>query len=98
MARMEQDNEKPTNKKVIQPEQPKQEWHFNMGWILVPLALLGMAYLIRNVQPSISWEEVMDFLGVSKDRAAYSRLFHLCLVVTFIVAAVRIIGRKDDRK
>ncbi|MFC1794548.1 hypothetical protein ACFL3Q_13275 [Planctomycetota bacterium] len=97
MARMEQDNEKPASRKVIQPEQPKQEWQFNMGWILVPLVLLGMAYLLTSVRSSITWDEVMDFLGVKQGRAAYSRLFHLFLVITFVVATVKIFGRKDDR-
>lgn len=97
MARMEQDNEKPASRKMIQPEQPKQEWQFNMGWILVPLVLLGMAYLLTNARSSIEWEEVMNFLGVTRGRAAYTRLFHLFLMLTFIVAAVRILGRKDKQ-
>jgi len=96
MARMEQDNEKPASRKVIQPEQPKQEWQFNTGWILATIALLGMAYILRNVRSSVTWNDVLDFLGVS-NCAAYTRLFHLFLIITFIVAAVKIIGRKDDR-
>ena len=97
MARMEQDNEKPASRKVIEPEQPKQEWQFNMGWILATIALLGMAYILRNVRSSVTWDEVMDFLGVKQGRAAYTRQFHLFLVITFVVAAVKIFGRKDDR-
>ena len=94
MAGIEQDNEKPENKKMTQPEQPGWGWQFNTAWILVPLVLLGMAYLLTSVRSSIAWEEVMDFLGVSQDRAAYTRLFHLCLALTFIVAVVRIMGKK----
>ncbi|MFC1635081.1 hypothetical protein ACFL5Z_09585 [Planctomycetota bacterium] len=97
MARREQDYEKPANKKVTPPEQPEWSWQFNTAWILVPLALLGMAYLFTNARSSIEWKEVMDFLGVTNDCAAYVRLFHLGLIVVFIVAAARILGRKDKQ-
>jgi len=97
MARIEQNNGKRAGKKVTQREQPQPQWQFNMGWILVPLVLLGMAYILTNARSSIAWEGVMDFIGVSKNRAAYTRLFHLCLVLTFIIAAVRILGRKNRK-
>ncbi|TFG71673.1 MAG: hypothetical protein E4H27_04110 [Anaerolineales bacterium] len=96
MARMEQDNEKPASRKVIEPEQPKQEWQFNMGWILVPLVLLGMAYMFSNSRSSITWEYIMDILNVH-NRERYTMLFHLGLVIVFIVAAVRILGRKEKK-
>ena len=95
MEQIEQDNKKQVNKEVTQPPQPEPKWQFNTAWILVPLAMLGMAYVLTNARSSITWEKVMDSLGVTTNRAAYSRMFHLCLVLTFIVVAARILGRKD---
>ena len=94
MARREQRNRQQINQRGTEPEQRKEDWQFNTAWILVPLALLGMAYFFSNACSSIEWKEVMDFLGVSDDRAAYVRLFHLGLIVVFIVAAARILGSK----
>jgi hypothetical protein len=76
------------------PQEPKQR--FLLGWILVPLAVLGMAYLLGHVTPAVTWEHVMDLLHVH-NRERYTMLLHLCLVLTFVVAAVRILGRKGDK-
>lgn len=84
------------NKQVTQPEQSEPVWQFNTAWILVPLALLVMAYILKNVCSSVTWDDILDFLGVT-NRAAYTRLFHLFLIITFIVAAAKIIGKKDDK-
>ena len=81
----------------IPTESKKSEaiWKFNTGWIFALLALILMSYVLKNICPSLTWERVMDYLGV-KNRAAYTRLFHLFLVVTLIVAAVKILGQKKD--
>jgi hypothetical protein len=94
MARKEQDNRQQMNQRRTEPDQRKEDWQFNMAWILVPLALLGMAYLLHNSESSITWEGIMDLLNVH-NRRRYTMLFHLGLILVFIVAAVRILGRKN---
>ena len=76
------------------PEPPIAPWQFRPAWIIVPLCMVGMFCLLMRVQPVISWDSVMEFLGV-KNKERYTSLMLLCLTLTFIVAAVRILGRKD---
>jgi hypothetical protein len=75
---------------------PQRQPEFRTEWILVPLALLGMFYLLHHIDPAITWEEVMNLLSV-QDRQRYTMLFHLCLVLTCIVIAVRIAGGKSKK-
>jgi hypothetical protein len=82
-----------------QPEPPQQErdqYTFRISWLLVPLCILGMWYLLSHVHPVLEWEAVMDFLNVH-NRERYTRLAVLCLTLIFIVATVRILGRKNDQ-
>ena len=94
MAKREQDYEKPADKRGTPFEQPEPKWQFNMAWVLVPLVLLGMAYVLHNSSSSVTWEGIMDILNVH-NRQRYTMLFHLGLICVFIVATVRILGRKD---
>jgi len=75
--------------------EPQPKYVFRISWLLVPLCVLGMWYLLSHVQPVLRWETVMDFLNIH-NQERYSRLAILCLVLIFIVAAVRILGRKND--
>lgn len=75
------------------PQEPERPVRFRFGWLLVPLSLLGMAYILHHIRPVISWDDVMEFLNV-KNRERYTMLAILCLISVFIVAATKIIGRK----
>jgi len=76
------------------PEQPPPKQGLRLEWILVPLALLGMAYVLRNTHSTVTWKHVMDLLQV-KNRERYTMLFHLCLALTCVVAAIRILSRNN---
>jgi len=82
---------------IPQPPQrePQPKYVFRISWLLVPLCVLGMWYLLGHVQPVLRWESVMDFLNIH-NQERYARLAILCLVLIFIVAAIRILGRKND--
>ncbi|MFH1613783.1 MAG: hypothetical protein ABIG61_01685 [Planctomycetota bacterium] len=77
------------------PPQERDRHFFRVSWLLVPICVLAMWYLLNHVHPVIEWESVMDFLNIH-NRERYTRLAVLCLTLIFIVAAVRILGRKDD--
>ncbi len=80
--------------KTAEPPQLEPKKSLRLEWILGPLALLGMTYVLQNTSSVVTWDHVMDLLHV-KNRERYTMLFHLGLTVIFIVAAVRILGRKD---
>lgn len=96
MTDVPQGNRGYPSERMVQSSREEPKLQFQIGWILVPLALLGMAYLLRHTSPAVTWERVMDLLHVH-NRERYTQLFHLCLALTFIVAAVRILGRKDKK-
>jgi len=77
----------------VEPPAPPPRRKFQWGWVLVPLAVLGMAYLLGHTKPAVTWEQIMDFLHVH-NRERYTMLLHLCLALTFVVAAARILGHK----
>ena len=79
----------------VPQREPQPRYVFRIGWLLAPLCILGMWYLLNHVQPVLKWDTVMDFLHVH-NRERYTMLGILCLVLIFIVAVVRITGRKDD--
>ena len=80
-----------------QPQQrePPPRYVFRMSWLLFVLSILGMWYLLSHIQSVLEWDQVMDFLNVH-NRERYTRLAVLCLTLILIVAAVRIIGGKDN--
>jgi len=84
------------SRRVTETPLPEPKRGFRMEWILIPLALFGMAYVVRNANSAVTWEQVMDLLHV-KNRERYTMLFHLCVALTFVVAAIRILGRKKKR-
>ena len=104
MAKMSNNNQgnqfrrvqqQPQQQELPQPPQEKDNHVFRVSWLLVPLGVLGMWYLLSHVHPVLEWESVMDFLNIH-NRERYTRLAVLCLTLIFVVAAVRILGRKDD--
>ncbi len=82
------------SRQKVEPPAPPPKRQFQWGWVLVPLAVLGTAYLLGHTRPAVTWEQVLDLLHVH-NRERYTMLLHLCLALTFVVAAVRILGRKN---
>ena len=85
------------HQEIPQPPQKEQQprYVFRVSWLLVPFCVLGMWYLLSHASPVLEWKTVCNFFHV-KNYESYSRLAVLCLTLIFIVAAVRILGRKDD--
>ena len=79
---------------MLEPPRQEPKQRFLWGWILAPLAVLGMAYMLQHTSPAVTWEQIMDLLHLH-NRERYTMLLHLCLALTLVVAAVRILGRKD---
>lgn len=76
------------------PYEPQGAWRFRSEWLIVPLCLLGMAYLLHHIRPVVTWDEVMNLLGVQHDCERYTMLAILCLTCTLLVAVVRILRKK----
>lgn len=89
----------PTQQEQHQPDpKPRQEqesppYGLKPEWILVPLVLLGMSYLLKNTSSVISWDHIMTALGVH-NRTRYSQLGQLCLLLILVVGAYRIFRKK----
>jgi hypothetical protein len=79
----------------IPPRQEQPRYVFRTSWLLVPIALFGMYYLLANIRPVLKWNNIMNILHVH-NRQRYTSLGILCLIIIFIVAAAKIIGTKDE--
>lgn len=91
MARML--NESPSHHQgPAQPAPPEVRSRFRIEWLLVPLCILGMLYVLYHIKPVISWEDILDYCNVDRDR--YTMLGQLCLIGILVVGAVKIFGRK----
>ena len=88
-------HDRPTAQVPPEPQEPKRR--FRIAWVLAPLSLLGMFYILGYIQPVLSWDDILDLLHV-KNRERYSMLFVLGLLVTGAVAVRCIWGnnKKDD--
>ena len=84
---------------IPQPPQkePQPKYTFRISWLLVPVSILAMWYFLTHIQSVLAWENIMNFLNVH-NQERYTRLAVLCLTLIFIVAAVRILGRKDNHR
>ena len=73
--------------------------HHRFRWYLVtvPSVILFLIWFSRGIQPSFSWDQVMDRLGV-QDRVAYTRVAVLGIIITATVIVLRILRgpRKED--
>ncbi len=93
MATQQQDDETQQAPQAPHPARPQPRLQFHWAWILVPAALLLMAYVLHHSQSAVTWEQIMDMLGVH-NRERYTMLFHLCLALTLVVATVRILRHR----
>jgi hypothetical protein len=55
-----------------------------------------MAYLLHHIRPAVTWKYVMVLLNIHNTER-YTMLFHLCLVLTFVVVAVRLFGAQGKK-
>ena len=80
------------------PRRPNLWQRLHWGWILVPLVVVLAAWLATGIEPSFSWDSLMDLLQV-RNREAYTRLALLGLLVVGIVAVAKALREQHgDRK
>lgn len=84
------------NQQFQQPQIPQkqEQLKFKIGWLLVPISLFGMYWLLSNIRPVLKWDDVMNILHVhNKER--YTSLGILCVIIICIVAITKITGTKE---
>jgi hypothetical protein len=96
MARIPGRNQGRQLRRESPQRQPRDRYVFRLSWLLVPLCILGMWYLLSRIEPTVTWEAIINLLKVN-NRERYSALAILCVSLTLVVTAIRIIGRKDDK-
>jgi hypothetical protein len=82
----------------VPPPQPVRRRRTRIkGWILgVPLLLAVFFWLYRSVDVAVSWEDIMDRLGV-RDRERYTRLAILGITICCLCAIARVLRRPGDQ-
>jgi len=87
--------QKPPNLPKTPLSKPKVHSRFRWEIIAVPLVILGFGWLLGHIEPSFSFEELMDQLNVHH-QGRYRALACLGIVVVAIVAVLRIL--RDSKK
>jgi hypothetical protein len=86
--------------KQTQQQQPFHEerthnsdrYHIRMGWFVIPFLLIGLYALFKSASPSITWDQVMEFLNVD-NKSRYSMLAIWCLALILVTALWRILRK-----
>jgi len=73
----------------IRSRQPRFRW----ALVLVPLGLILASWVLSNIEPTLDWDNISNFLGV-RNRGRYSMLAALGLLLVGILAVIRIY--RDD--
>jgi len=76
-------------------DRQRGEFRWSILWVL--LAFFLVAWLAAGARPSITWNDVMDFLHV-KHRERYTSLCILGLTVCAILAIGRVLGYGRKKK
>ena len=69
----------------------KERYQLRLGWLILPVLLLAMYAFLKSIAPVLSWDQVMDWLGVSGDRERFTMMTILMLVLILITAIWRIL-------
>ena len=78
----------------LRPPRP-QRWRFRWEIVAVILALMVGLWLVRGIEPSFEWREVMEALRVpGRDRERYTQLAVLGLALIGVVFVYRIFRSK----
>ena len=88
---MAKENQQQEQYRHEQPQDTNQ-YRVRLGWFVIPLVLIGLYVLIKSALPVLSWDQVMDWLGV-QDRERYTMLALLCLSLILATAIWRILRK-----
>ena len=92
----------PRNYRMRPGQQPRRVWwryrrpRFRWELVYIPLIVLVIFYLLRNAEPALHFEDIMDSLNV-QNRERYVRLFTFGCVCVATVTIAQILRRNKRR-
>ena len=94
MARVNQQRRRPR----IVMIRPRKKWQFRWQFLLIPLALITAVWFLGRIDPAITWDEVMDALGV-RNRERYTQLAVMGIALIGVATIWRIIrGSRNEEE
>ena len=78
---------------VMKPPRKERRFRFRKAFILVPLTVLILVWVLRRVQVAVRWDDVLSLLHV-KDGERYTELACLAVVLIGIVAVSKVLRSK----
>jgi hypothetical protein len=69
-----------------------RQLHFRWALLTVPLAILILAWLGRQIQPATTWDRVLDAMDV-RDGARCTQLTVLGVLICGVLLVLRILDR-----
>ncbi len=100
MTQMPNPNQQFQQQTPVRPDPPPEEpgWHFRW-WILCVLAAIALvAFVVNNIEPSISWLQAMDAIHVPfRSRERYSQTVVLGLVVVGALLVIKVLWSEEEK-
>jgi len=88
---MEQQQNTPQQQQNNTP--PKKDvYAIRSYWLLLPISLGILAYILANSDCVISWHGILEKIGI-EDKERFTRLFTWCTLATVTVLITKIIKR-----
>lgn len=88
----QQQNQKLNQQPPVQPPEPQYRfrWEIFLG---IPLVIAAFFFLIKNIEPSFSFEELLEKLQVIH-RTKYARLCCLAVLCLVFILAVKLFRKR----
>lgn len=80
---------------IVRPRKPRRKKYFRFELLLIPATILFLMWFINGIEPSGTWEEFLDYIGI-KNKSRFSSLACLGLAIVAIVAIVHVL--RDSRE
>ena len=68
---------------------PKPIYQFRSFWLLTPISLGVLIYILTTSECVISWQAILEKIGIV-DKARFTRLFLLCVIATAVVILTKL--------
>jgi hypothetical protein len=77
------------------PPLPQPKYHFRWAVLGVPLTILLFLYVIKNIEPSFNFDDILGNLGVIH-RTKYARLVCMAVICITFLLIVKLFRNHPD--
>jgi len=80
---------------IMQPARSRRKKHVRWELLVLPAVIIGVIWFVRGIEPSGSWEDFLDAIGIH-NKPRFTSLFVLGILACAVCAVARVL--KDSKK